>query len=131
MATSPFRLTLPLPWLRKLGLGLTVCGPWAFISIALVEKGALGPAAIAQIIAWGPAALILVGLFALIERWAPRVVAAQNEQASASRELADSVREIVQREDRDQREMQLMLKYTTTAVEALHDDLRAMREELR
>jgi len=131
MSVYPARLTMPMPWLKKLGLGLTICGPYAFVALAMVDKGAICQQAISQVVAWGPATLILIGVYLIIERWAPRLVAAQTEQASASRELADSVRVMVQRDDRDTREMQLMLKYTTGAVEELHTELRAMREELR
>lgn len=132
MAT-PLKLSLPLPtaWLKKLGLGLVVCGPWSFIALALVERGAIGQQAIAQLIAWGPAAMILVAIYALVERWAPKVVAAQAEGARAQQKLADSVQELVARGDRDVRETQLMLKYTAQGVERLHETVNAMRDEMR
>ena len=128
MATSPLSLRLPLPWLKKLGLGLVVCGPWSFVALALVEKGALGQQAIEQMVAWGPAVLILAGLYLLVERWAPRMVAAQTR-------LAESVALIADRGDRDARETIGLVKFTYEEMQRMHLNLAAqfsaLRDELR
>jgi type VI protein secretion system component VasK len=107
-------------WLKRLGIGLVVCGPWSFVALAMVEKGALGSQAVSQLIAWGPAALILAALYVLIERWAPRIVAAQSEGARAQQKLADSVEQLAARGDRDSRETLGMVRYTLDEMKRMH-----------
>jgi len=128
MSTAPLKLVMPLPWLKKLGLGLTFCGPWALVALALVEKGAVGQQAIAQMLAWGPAALILIGLYLLAERWAPRMVGAQTK-------LAEAVAAIADRGDRDARETIGLVKFTYEEMQRMHLNLAAqmasLRQELR
>lgn len=120
MSVAPAKLTLGLPWLKKLGFGLTVCGPWCLLAVALVDKGALNAQAVGQLIAWGPAALVLIGGYLLVERWAPRIVAAQAEGARAQQRLADSVQQLVERGDRDSRETLGMVRYTLDEMKRMH-----------
>ncbi len=132
MTVAPTKLTLPLPlpWLKKLGIGLAFSGPWSLLALALIERGAVGQQAVEQLIAWGPAVLILAGMYVLIERWAPKVIAGQAAATAANQKLADSVAQIADRGDRDMAEIRLMQKYCTNTLTALASAVEQIRLEV-
>lgn len=127
----PIKLTLApsADWLKKLGVGIAIGAP-SLLLADMVEHGALSAAAITQIVAWGPAALILVGLYLLIERWMPRVIAGQAAAVATNQKLADSVAMIADRGDRDSRELLIMQKYLSSQIAAFGQALDDIRREV-
>lgn len=57
------------------------------------------PALVSQIANWGPALLIMAGMFWLADRHAPQFISAQRDQASAMRGLSDAIQERFHAED--------------------------------
>lgn len=76
------------------------------------------------VVAWGPQFVIVLLLFAflyvLADRYAPRLIAAQNETALALQNLAGAVRQLVERENAFQREQDVLLNHVARRVDALH-----------
>ncbi len=107
-------------WLKKLGISLALATPWSLMALEMAKRGAVNSQAIAQVLAWGPAFLVLVGLYLIIERWAPRAIETQKQSVAAQQQLADAVRQMVERGDRDARETLGMLRYTNSQVERMH-----------
>ena len=75
------------------------------------------------VIPWGPQfilALLLIGfLFLLADRYAPRLIAAQTETATALEHLASAVQQSVERDNSFQREQDVLLNHVARQVEAL------------
>ncbi len=76
------------------------------------------------VIAWGPQfviVLILLGfLYLLSDRYAPRLIEAQNETALALQNLARSVEQLATRDDAFRREQDVLLNHVARRVDALH-----------
>ena len=76
------------------------------------------------LIAWGPQFVIVLLLFAflylLADRYAPRLIAAQNQTALALQNLAQAVERIVERENSFQREQDVLLNHVARRVDSLH-----------
>lgn len=76
------------------------------------------------LIAWGPQFVIVLLLFAflylLADRYAPRLIAAQNQTALALQNLARAVEQIVDRDNSFQREQDVLLNHVARRVDALH-----------
>lgn len=76
------------------------------------------------LIAWGPQFVIVLLLFAflylLADRYAPRLIAAQNQTALALQNLAQAVEQIVERENSFQREQDVLLNHVARRVDSLH-----------
>ena len=75
------------------------------------------------VIPWGPQfilALLLIGfLFLLADRYAPRLITAQTETATALAHLASAVQQSVERDNSFQREQDVLLNHVARQVEAL------------
>ena len=76
------------------------------------------------VIAWGPQfviVLILLGfLYLLSDRYAPRLIEAQNETALALQNLARSVEQLATRDDAFRREQDVLLNHVARRVDAMH-----------
>ncbi|MFQ5664358.1 MAG: hypothetical protein ACE5HL_11050 [Terriglobia bacterium] len=76
------------------------------------------------LIAWGPQFVIVLLLFAflylLADRYAPRLIAAQNQTALALQNLARAVEQLVSRDNAFQREQDVLLNHVARRVDALH-----------
>lgn len=76
------------------------------------------------LIAWGPqfviALLLFLFLYLLADRYAPRLIAAQNQTALALQSLARAVEQIVDRENSFQREQDVLLNHVARRVDSLH-----------
>lgn len=86
------------------------------------------------LIAWGPQFVIALLLFAflylLADRYAPRLIAAQNETAVALQSLARAVEQIATRDDSFRREQDVLLNHVARRVEALHRMLESYHRSL-
>lgn len=86
------------------------------------------------LIAWGPQFVIALLLFAflylLADRYAPRLIAAQNETALALQSLARAVEQIATRDDSFRREQDVLLNHVARRVEALHRILESYHRSL-
>jgi len=76
------------------------------------------------VIAWGPQFVIALLLFAflylLADRYAPRLIAAQNQTALALQNLARAVEQMVERENSFQREQDVLLNHVARRLDSLH-----------
>ncbi|MBI2956534.1 MAG: hypothetical protein HYY26_04385 [Acidobacteria bacterium] len=81
------------------------------------------------VVAWGPQFVILLLLFSflylLADRYAPRLIDAQQETALALQNLAHAVEQLVTRENTFQREQDVLLNHVARRVESLHKVLGA------
>ena len=86
------------------------------------------------LIAWGPQFVILLLLFAFIyllaDRYAPRLIAAQNQTALALQNLARAVEQLVARDNAFQREQDVLLNHVARRVDALHTRLESHHRAL-
>jgi hypothetical protein len=119
------------PMLKKFGIGVVVGGPWTLMLALLIERGVLGQAAVNQVIAWGPGVAILIGGYVLVERWAPKIIAGQAATAAANQQLADSVKQIADRGDRDMAEIRLMQKFCNMTLTTLASSIEEIRQEVK
>lgn len=86
------------------------------------------------LIAWGPqfvlALLLFAFLYLLADRYAPRLISAQSETATALQSLARAVEQLVARENSFQREQDVLLNHVARRVDALHKLMESQRRAL-
>ncbi len=76
------------------------------------------------LIAWGPLFVVVLLLFAffyrLADRYAPRLIAAHHDSATALQNLARAVEQLAAHEDSGRREQDVLLNHVARRVDSLH-----------
>lgn len=116
--------------LKKLGLSVVLLTPFSAFLYELIAHSVITADDMHQIVAWGPAIFVVGGCFVLADRWAPKIIEAQHESATAQQKLADAVTEMVARGDRDAREAIGSMRYVVSQLDRLHRRMDGLEAKL-
>jgi Sec-independent protein translocase protein TatA len=78
---------------------------------------------------WGPASFISLVALVLFSQFAEKILQVARENASSQQQLADAVREMVNKDDREKEEQRRLLSYVGSQQEKILSSLEELRQE--